>query len=211
MVIVSQELSAEEQGLHQAMEEAFRAHAGQFIVEQAVPYFAHPMNVLAYIADWNVRCWDIRKAAVLHETLQPTAAAPLSFQAIADVHGERVAEIVRQCTFVFDPGEVPLDDFEMQPMIESMRQRQLVEYYRRFYRSTTDIGTLLVKVADAMVSLTDILALDPGEADDFFKEHQDLWDALKTRREEVELGEGLGLEVWARMRYHLTELTQRIY
>lgn len=213
MSIVTQGLSAEEQGLHHATEEAFRVHAGQFVTEQAVPYIAHPMNVLAYIADWNVRCWDIRKAAVLHEALHPAATAPLSFQAVADVHGERVAEIIRQCTFVFDPGEVPMDDPEMQPIVERIRQQQLVEHHRSFYRPTTDIGALLVKVADVMVSLTDVLATNPGEAARFFKQHQDLWDALKTRQPEIELGEdkGLGLDVWARMRYHLTELNQRIY
>lgn len=110
---------------------------------EASPYINHPIalaHVLAFegsVSDVQVLC-----AAVLHDTVEDTAT---TFEELAEVFGPKVASIVREVT----------DDKNLDKQVRKQLQ---IEHAPHISREAQ-----LVKLADKICNLRDILASPPAD------------------------------------------------
>ena len=104
------------------------------------PYINHPIGVANLLADVGVRDLGVLQAALLHDTVEDTAT---TFAELELVFGKDVADLVREVT---DDKSLPKDQ----------RKREQVRH-----ASQTTSRARLVKLADKLHNLSDILVVPP--------------------------------------------------
>jgi len=127
----------------EALDYAFRLHAGQMRKKTGRPYFGHLMGVAALVLQYGGD-EDLAIAALLHDAVEDCGGRP-RLEEIRAKYGERVARIVEGCT----------DSFEEDPK-EKRPWRQRKEEYLAHVRGA-DADTRLVSAADKLHNVREIL------------------------------------------------------
>jgi len=108
---------------------------------EQTPYINHPIGVAKILTDYKVTDPVILQAALLHDTVEDTNT---SFEEIEDQFGPKVCSIVREVT---DDKTLPKD------------QRKRLQIERALNCSPE---AKLVKLADKLYNLTDLLRVPPS-------------------------------------------------
>jgi (p)ppGpp synthase/HD superfamily hydrolase len=197
-MLITKNTSDEDQLVIKAYHKAHEAHAGQVHAVNRIPFIAHPLEVLNYVSDWGVRDVDIRQAALLHEVTHPRSCKPVSLDEIEKEFGENVANIVRECTFVYEKPNLSAT--------KDHHRQALKVFFKTFYE--TSVGSLIIAVADRLLIVNDLVRTSPPKAKPAFVVAKDLFAALKHRKSEITESCKEGIEIWSRMRYRLTQVSQ---
>lgn len=80
--------------IERAIEVAAKAHQSQYRKGTNIPYITHPYAVGMMLLK-NGCSEEVVAAGVLHDTLEDT---PLTFEDIRNVFGEKIAELVKECS-----------------------------------------------------------------------------------------------------------------
>jgi len=127
-----------------------------------LPYIVHPFFVMRMVWSWGAGTDVTMSASMCHDLLENTK---LTYYELDGVIGEEAANIVRELTFEGDK-----DDKK--------------EYMRSFYSSSID--ALIIKVADRLDNVKDFMLTSPDYAQEYFDKADELFDALMSRRSEIQ-------------------------
>lgn len=125
-------MSDDQQLLPRAISFAARAHQGHFRKDNATPYFAHPVRVMALVRHFGCDDPEVLAAAVLHDTIEDTRT---DFEDLAEEFSPRVAELV---SLLSKDARLP----------EPARER---EYFQRLRAGPAE--ALLCKLCDTLDNL----------------------------------------------------------
>lgn len=119
--------------LNRAYVFSMKAHGSQ-LRASGDPYFSHPVEVAAILADYKLDCATI-VTALLHDTVEDTVA---TIEEISEIFGEDIGRLV--------DGVTKLAKLELQP-----EANQQAENFRKLVLAMSDdIRVLLVKLADRL-------------------------------------------------------------
>jgi guanosine-3',5'-bis(diphosphate) 3'-pyrophosphohydrolase len=125
----------------EALKFAAESHKDQVRKDKTrLPYIYHPVAVAENVMRAGVRDPEIVAAALLHDTIEDCG---VSSNTIASIFGDRVAEIVRECS----------DDKSLSKV--ERKKLQIV------HAATVSHGAKIVKLADKLANLTDLLHSKP--------------------------------------------------
>ena len=192
------------QQLDKALNLAMYVHEGQFTIHHHLPFITHPLDVLAFVSDWGVKNVAIRQAAILHESLNPQCANPMDFQMLYDEFGEKVASIVKDCTFVYDNPNLESEDEEVRKVAIKDQKRASNEFFKTFNEKST--SAIVIAVADRLLITAGLISVSPDKARPCFALAKELFTVMRSRHEDIRKKQGE--EVWSRMRYQLTQVSQ---
>lgn len=178
--------------LQSVIEFAVGAHSGQFRKGTGLPYIVHPLAVMSQIADWEIYCPKIWKAAICHDILED--CPNVCYKDLCDVIGEDSASIVQELTFA------PVNDGRPENL-------QKEDYMKSF--GTKSLEALVVKVADRICNTLDFVSTNPSYASKYFKKADCLFETVLNRGEQ--LLEKFGKSSFPRMKYSRTCLHQKLY
>jgi (p)ppGpp synthase/HD superfamily hydrolase len=183
--------------IDRAMEYALKAHKGQFRKGTGLPYFVHPISVLAQIGDWEVKNEVIWASALLHD-VREESDGKITQKNIAHHFGAEIANVVEELTFLPPEG------------IPTKERVQLKKNYMKSFNSKS-LSALVVKIADRCVNTCDFYCTSQDYAPKYWKKAEALFEAMSNRREEITKafgGEELG--VFPRIKYTHTTLCQMV-
>ena len=186
--------------IQNAIEFATKAHAGQMRKGNHLPYICHPIAVLNQVADWECHDLVVWLAAICHDVDEDTK---YDISDIMKVIGYDAAMVVDELTFrptTSDPHEKAREKKKYMSLWGEKNEEGLW---------TKSLQSLVVKVADRIMNTMDFITTEPQYADKYWKKAKSLMDAMSTRREEII--EIYGENVWARMRYSQTCISEHLY
>jgi guanosine-3',5'-bis(diphosphate) 3'-pyrophosphohydrolase len=173
------------ENLQPVIEFASKCHAGQTRKTSGLPYIVHPMAVLSKLADWEIGCYKCWKAALCHDVLED---CPVTFDELVAVIGLDAANIVQELTFHVDRKS------DVDPKIQKR------DYMRTF--ASKSVHALVIKVADRVCNTVDFISTTPDYAPKYWKQADDLFNAMMSRGEEI-MAE-FGRSSFPRMKYSRT-------
>src|ERR1700757_1880201 len=137
---------ADEALLNKAYVYAMKAHGKQFR-SSGDPYFAHPLEVAAILADLKLDVPTI-VTALLHDTIEDTH---VTFEDVEQGFGREIAELV--------DGVTKLSKLELF----SERTKQAENFRKLLLAMSNDIRVLLVKLADRLHNMRTLYHIADGE------------------------------------------------
>jgi (p)ppGpp synthase/HD superfamily hydrolase len=190
--------TAEDQEVVRAYRRAEKVHEGQVMLCLRTPFITHPLQVLAFVSDWGIKDTAVRQAEVLHETLQPHCENPMTFSQLQEEFGEKVANLVHECTFVYEDQNLHDLDPKIKKSAIKLRRLAISEFYTLFQKKKSVVA-LVVAVADSLAVTADLISQKPKNAVTCHSMAKPLYTAMMNRK--VEIVEALNPEIWARMKY----------
>ena len=133
----------------------------------ALPYAAHPFEVMKKLWTWNVYDEDMLAAALLHDTLEDSDILPGT---ISDL-GEKVLQYVQEMTFV-KPKGASKDEIQVAK----------ADYMATFAEKS--IESLVIKLADRFCNVMDYWG-NMRTAMEYFMKADVLYETFQTRYDEV--------------------------
>ncbi len=157
-----------------AFDFAFLAHDGQMRAS-GDPYIVHPLNVAAILIDFNMYDSTALAAALLHDTLEDTAATPTDLKR---EFGEKVNELVEGVT-------------NLKSIRLTSDKEEFVENLRKmFLAATNDIRVAIIRLADRTHNMQTLEFLPPHKQARIAKETLEVFAPLAER---LGIGEMKGL------------------
>lgn len=148
-----------------AQDFATQKHSSQ-TRRDGTPYIAHPERVAGHVrrVKGNSKNIDnIEAAAWLHDTLEDTET---SYDEIADTYGDNVANMVQELTS--DKDEIS--------------RVGKTEYLKQKLKGMTNYA-LIVKLADRLDNVSDLVTADPQWAQKYAQQTQDILEYLVDERD----------------------------
>lgn len=149
--------------VQRATQYAAKMHKGQYRKFTKENYIAHPIRVAKNLRRYS-KDSEIMAAAILHDTLEDTAA---TFAEIEHLFGRRVATLVKELT----TDNVNFTNFKSKADYLAIK----------LYHLSTD--ALLIKLADRLDNVSDILLADAAFKKRYTKETQKILTSLKRRND----------------------------
>ena len=151
------------------------AHEGQ-VRSSGEPYFSHPVEVAALLADQRLDDQSI-VTALLHDTIEDTGS---TYEALAGRFGDEIAQLV--------DGVTKLTNLELS----STGSQQAENFRKLLMAMSKDLRVILVKLADRLHNMRTIKYLPPAKQQRKARETMDIYAPLAGRmgmqwmREELE-------------------------
>jgi hypothetical protein len=177
---------------------AFNIYRGHFTPQTRLPFVAHSLDVLSYLADWGVVDVRLRQSAVLHEILHPACPKVLSFDDVCEQFSTQVARTIRDCTFLYQDDALKSDDPVERAGALKKAKLAIAQYFDGFKDKPLD--SLVVAVADHIAHTMSLVNTEPDKARTHYIRAERLFTNMRNRHKEIT--EQLGLPVWSRMKYH---------
>ena len=162
--VMSYDPTADENALNRAYVFAMKAHGAQ-VRASGDPYFSHPLEVAAILADYKLDSASII-TALLHDTIEDT---PATSGDIKNIFGEEVWRLV--------DGVTKLTRIELQ----SDASRQAENFRKLVLAMSEDIRVLLVKLADRLHNMRTIDHLKPEKRRRIAIETMEIYAPLAER------------------------------
>jgi GTP pyrophosphokinase len=157
--------NADEDLLNRAYVFSMKAHGSQ-VRASGDPFFSHPLEVAALLADLHLDCYSII-TALLHDTVEDTLA---TLEEIETLFGPEIAKLV--------DGVTKISRLELQ----SEKTHQAENFRKLVLAMSTDIRVLLVKLADRLHNMRTLHFIpSPEKRRRIARETMDIYIPLSER------------------------------
>lgn len=150
--------------IRRAYEFSAKVHKGQKR-QSGEPYFTHPVEVAALIAELKLDVASIA-TGLLHDTVEDTLT---TIEQVEEMFGEEVANLVDGVTKI------------SQITFQTREEKQAENFRKMVVAMARDIRVILIKLADRMHNMRTLDALEPGRQQAIAQETLDIYAPLAHR------------------------------